>query len=196
MFGSRTLWDPGRYITTSGFPKDMHVFGLLDSVEVETESWMNTYHGVDLNTTSIVPGAFSCTNSWPSCTWRKVMDVYNINIFNLPKHNNRICRAFCILGATHCSKDARLTLFETCLVRCFTTSVLLSKPDPMNDLAKWIKSPWLPHHIGSVDRQARVAYVVLNRWHTCAVRVWGWLGDLGSMRRTGGVRKEGRRNGF
>jgi len=44
---------------------------------------------------------FSCTNSQPSCTWLKVMDDYNRNLFCLPKHHIRICRSSCDLCATH-----------------------------------------------------------------------------------------------
>jgi len=81
--------------------------GLLEVEIGKTKSWRNTYRGVDLNTTMFVPGGFSCTNSPPACTWRKVMDRYNRNLFSLPKHHIRICRAFCNLGATHCSKHIR-----------------------------------------------------------------------------------------
>jgi len=36
-----------------------------------------------------VPGGFSCTNLQllGTCSWRKVMDGYNRNIFSLPKHH-------------------------------------------------------------------------------------------------------------
>jgi len=56
---------------------------------------------------------------------------------SLSKHHIQICCAFRNFGATCCSKHDRFTLFETCSVRCFTKSVILSRPDTMNCLAKW-----------------------------------------------------------
>ena len=72
-------------------------FGHLEVEIGKTESWRNTYRGVDLKKTRFVPGGFSCTNSPSSCTWRKVVDGYNRNIFSLPKHHIRINRAFATL---------------------------------------------------------------------------------------------------
>jgi len=132
------------------YPKDVHIFqfqlagsrkirtsfGLLQVEIGKTESWRNTYRGVDLNATRFVPVGFSCTNSPPSCTWRKVMDGYNRNIFTLPRHHIRICRAFCNLGATHCLKHGvrAIVFYSTC--SCdplfFTTPMILSKPEWLN----------------------------------------------------------------
>ena len=91
------------------------------SIYENPETCPHTYRGVDLKTTRSVPWGFSCTNSPPSCTWRKVVDGYNRNIFSLPKHHIQISRAFATLvrpivpntgcdplffttsvGATHC----------------------------------------------------------------------------------------------
>ena len=105
------------------------------SLEVEsgkTECCINTQRGVVFNTTRFVWGGFSCTNSQVSCTWRKLMEWNNRNVFSLPKQNTRICRALCDLDATYCSKPVRFTLFETCSARCCITPVILPKPDPMH----------------------------------------------------------------
>ena len=138
MFRARTLWVSSQYISNSRFPKDMHIFGLLEVEIGKTIDWRNTYRGVDLNTTRFVLGGFSCTNSPLSYTWRKVMNGYTRTFFSLPKHHIRICRAFRNFSATYCSKHDRFTLFETCSVGYFTTFVILSRPDPMNCLAKWL----------------------------------------------------------
>jgi len=42
-------------------------------------------------------GGFSCTNLPISCTWRKVVEGYKINIVSLPKHHIRISRVFATL---------------------------------------------------------------------------------------------------
>ena len=63
------------------------------NLEVETgktKSWRNTYCGADLDTTRCVPAWFSCTNSLPFCTWRKVMDEYNRKKLSLPNYYIRI----------------------------------------------------------------------------------------------------------
>jgi hypothetical protein len=96
-------------------------FGNLEDGNGKTRSLRNTYRGVDLQKMRFVPGGFSCTNSPTSCTWRKVVDGCNRNIFSLPKHHIRISRVFATLmrpivrntecdplgfttsvGATHC----------------------------------------------------------------------------------------------
>ena len=97
MFGSRTSWSSGRYVSTFRFLKDMHIFRNLEHENSETESWRNTYRGVDLEKNRFVPGEFSCTNSPTSCTWRKVVDGYKRNIVSLPKHHIRISRVFAAL---------------------------------------------------------------------------------------------------
>jgi len=116
--------------------RDVHIFGLLQVENGKTESWRNAYRGVDLNATRFVPVGFSCTNSPPSCTWRKVMDGYNRNILSLPRHHIRIFRAFCNFGATHCLKHGvrAIVFYSTC--SCdplfFTTPMILSKPEWLN----------------------------------------------------------------
>ena len=121
MFGSRTSWSSGRYISTFRFPKDMNIFREPGRWNGKTESWRNTYRGVDLWKRRFVPGGFSCTNSPTSCTWRKVVDGYKRNIVSLPKHRIWISCVFATLmrpivrntecdplvfktpvGATHC----------------------------------------------------------------------------------------------
>jgi len=92
MFGSWTWWSSGRYFSTFRFPKDMHIF--RDPGRSNWQTRKNTYRGVDLKKTRFVQGGFSCTSSPPSCTWRKVVDGYNRNIFSLPKHHIRMSRAF------------------------------------------------------------------------------------------------------
>jgi len=72
-------------------------FGNLEVEIGKTESWRNTYSGVDLKTRRFVPGGFSCTNSPPFCIWRKVVNGYNRNLLSLPKHQIRISRAFATL---------------------------------------------------------------------------------------------------
>ena len=103
MFGSPTLWVSGRWVSClsdllfSRFPKDIHIFRAPGSWNWQNRELRNTYRGVDLKKTRFVPGRFSCTNSPPSCTWRKVVDGYNRNIFSLPNHHIRISRAFATL---------------------------------------------------------------------------------------------------
>ena len=129
MFGSPTLWVSGRWVSClsdllfSRFPKDIHIFRAPGSWNWQNRELRNTYRGVDLKKTRFVPGRFSCTNSPPSCTWRKVVDGYNRNIFSLPKNHIRISRAFAtwpIVRNTGCDP-----LF-------FTTPLILSKPDRLN----------------------------------------------------------------
>jgi len=72
-------------------------FGNLEDENDKTESWRNTYRGVDLKKMRFVPGGYSCTNSPTSCTWRKVVDGYKRNIVSLPKHHIRISRVFATL---------------------------------------------------------------------------------------------------
>jgi len=96
-------------------------FGLLEVEIGKTESWRNTYCGVDLKKTRFVPGGFSCTNSntflylAESCGW--VQQKH----FEFTKNQIQISRAFATLvqpivrnsgrdplffiatvGATHC----------------------------------------------------------------------------------------------
>ena len=112
-------------------------FGVVEVEIRKPESWRNSYSGVDLNTTRFVLGWFSCTNSPPSCTWRNVMDGYNRNVLSLPKYHIRICRAFRNLGATHCSKHARFTLFEKLLGWIFYSTYNSVKTRPLELSAKW-----------------------------------------------------------
>ena len=105
----------------SGSRKMCISFGNLEDENGKTESWRNTYRGIDLKQMRFETGKFSCTNSPTSCTWRKVVDGYKRNIVSLPKHHIRISRAFATLmwpifrntecdplvfttpvGATHC----------------------------------------------------------------------------------------------
>jgi len=71
----------------SGARKICISFGNLEDENGKTESWRNTYRGVDLKKMRFVPEGFSCTNSITSCTWRKVVDGYKRNIVSLPKHH-------------------------------------------------------------------------------------------------------------
>ena len=71
--------------------------GNLEDENGKTESYRNTYRGVDLQKMRFVPGGFSCTNSQTSCTWRKVVDGYKRNIVNLLKHHIRFSRVFATL---------------------------------------------------------------------------------------------------
>jgi len=105
----------------SGSRKICISFRNLEDENGKTESWRNTYHGVNLKKMRFVPGGFSCTNSPTSCTWWKVVDGFKRNIVSLPKHHIRISRVFATLmrpivrntecdplvfttpvGATHC----------------------------------------------------------------------------------------------
>ena len=72
-------------------------FGNLDDEDGITKSWRNTYRGVNLKKMRFVPEGFSCTNSPTSCTWRKVADGHNRNIFSLLKHHIQISRVFAAL---------------------------------------------------------------------------------------------------
>ena len=86
------------YLKNKAKSGDMAVLALTsEDANGKTESWRNTYRGVDLKKMRFVPGGFSCTNSPTSCTWRKVVDWYNRNIFCLPKHHIRISRVFATL---------------------------------------------------------------------------------------------------
>jgi len=78
-----------------------------------------------------VPGGFSCTNSPTCCTWRKVVDGYNRNIFCLTKHHIRISRVFAtlmrpIVRNTGCDP---VFFYNTCWCDplFFTTPLILSK---------------------------------------------------------------------
>jgi len=105
-------------------------FGHLEVKIGKTESWRNTYRGIDLNKTKFVPGGFSCTNSPPCCTWPKVVDGYNRNIFSLPKDYIRISCAFATLMRPIVRNTRCDPLF-------FTTSLILSKPDWLNESNIW-----------------------------------------------------------
>jgi len=65
----------------SGSRKICISFGILEDENGKTESWRNTYRGVDLKKLKFVPGGFWCASSPTSCTWRKTVDWYNRNIF-------------------------------------------------------------------------------------------------------------------
>jgi len=93
----------------SGSRKICISFGNHEDENGKTESWRNTYCGVDLKKMRFVLGGFSCSNSPTSCTCRQVVDGYNRNILSLPKHHIRISRVFApwcdplfeTQGATH-----------------------------------------------------------------------------------------------
>jgi len=127
------MFCPGQVDTfqLSGSRKICISFGNLEDENGKTESYRNTYRGVDLKKMRFVPGAFSCTNSPTSCTWRKVVDGYKRNIVSLPKHHIWISRVFVTLmrpivrntecdplvfttpvGATHCSLQ-HLQFYQT-----------------------------------------------------------------------------------
>jgi len=78
----------------SGSRKICISFGNLEDENGKTESWRNTYRGVDLKKMRFVPGGFSCTNSPTSCTWRKVVDGYKRNMVSVPKRHIWISRVF------------------------------------------------------------------------------------------------------
>jgi hypothetical protein len=138
MWRFQTLWD--FRLVHFNFPVSER-FGIFRAPGVEigkTEGWNNTYCRVNLNTMTFVPADFSCTDSQPLCTWRNVMNGYKRNIHCKRKHHIWIRRAFPRPRYDPRSKSARFPLFETCLVRCFTTPVILSKADPTNCQVKWL----------------------------------------------------------
>ena len=136
MFGSRTSWNSGRYISTFGSRKICISFGNLEDENDKTESWWNTYCGVNLKKMRFVPGGFSCTNPPTSCTWRKVVDGCNRNIVSLPKHHIRFSRVFAdlmrpIVRNTECDP---LIFYNTCWCDplFFTTPPISSTPNWLN----------------------------------------------------------------
>jgi len=136
MFGCRTLWESGRHISTSRFPKDMHIFRAPGSWNWQNRKlkehlpWGRSEHN------EVCTGGIHLYQSTTflylaeSDGWVQQQEV------SLPKHHIWIFGAFRNLGATHSSKYVRYTLFETCSVRGFTTPVIQSNPDPINCLAQ------------------------------------------------------------
>jgi len=155
MLWSRTYqWVSGWYLSTSQFPKDMHILRLEVKIG-KTESWRNTYRGVNPKRTRFVPGEFSCTNSSPSCSWQKVVDGYNRNIFSLPKHNIRISRVFVTLVRPNVRNTGCYPLF-------FTTPRILLKSNSIKTML------WGPsRHLGSLTAANWVSFDFNVSYSSC-----------------------------
>ena len=130
-------------VQLSGSRKICISFGNLEDENGKTESWRNTYRGVDLKKMRFVPGGFSCTNSPTSCTWRKVVDGYKRNIVSLPKHHIRISRVF----ATLMRPIVRNTECDTLV---FTTPFYSTSNSIKTQLIKWKQGPGIQSWISKL----------------------------------------------
>ena len=81
MFGSCEV--PVNIFQLFGSRKICISFGILEDENGKTESWRNTYRGVDLEKMRFVPEWFSCTNSPTSCMRRKYVSVLIVHVLNV-----------------------------------------------------------------------------------------------------------------